>query len=70
MLGQEPYAVVQKHVDRLEQDVLDEFGKDHQLGGVVSLEQLGLKEFPINATGKIMKIELKEEVDRYLQGRA
>lgn len=43
------------------------FGKDYALGGVVELPDLGLEAFPLNATGKVMKIKLQELVAQYLQ---
>ena len=57
--GHEPYAVVKqfgsKTEDQVKQQVIDLFGKDYALGGICALQQLGLTEFPLNATGKIMK---------------
>lgn len=59
-LGHEPWAVVKnlegKTTSQIEQQVVDLFGKDYALGGAVSLQQLGMTDFPLNATGKIMKV--------------
>jgi len=73
-LGQEPFAVVRDLNGRTKADayqqVLDLFGKDYALGGVATLEELGLTDFPLNATGKIMKLELVEPVTNYLKAQA
>ena len=57
--GHEPYAVVQQlggtSEQQIKQCVLDVFGKDYALGGLCTLQQLGLADFPRNATDKIMK---------------
>lgn len=34
-------------------------GKEYTLSGVASLAQVGLKEFPVNATHKIIKAEVQ-----------
>ena len=61
-LGQEPFAVLDafkgKSKDEIKKRVFDAFGKDYALADVASLEELGLTAFPMNATGKIMKIDL------------
>lgn len=70
-LGQEPYAVVSsmrgKSEEDIKQQVLDMFGKDYQLAGACSLKQLGVEEFSLNASGKIMKIDLQKAVLAYLK---
>lgn len=48
--------------DGLKQLVLDHLGPDYALGKVFTLKELGMQEFPINVTGKIMKIELRKAV--------
>ncbi|KAK4553875.1 hypothetical protein LTR86_009050 [Recurvomyces mirabilis] len=71
-VGQEPFVVVQdfkeKTEQQLKQHVLDLFGKDYALAGAASLEQLGLKAFPLNATGKVQKLDLLAALER--SGRA
>lgn len=62
VLGQAPYAVV-KHLgpstkDAVRKHILDIFGPDYALGDVLTLEELGMEDFPTNATGKILKREL------------
>ena len=58
-----------KHVDldSLKQAVVDGLGPDYALASIITLDQLSMVDFPINATGKIMKIHLKESAIRYLQ---
>ena len=72
--GQEPFAVLQtfngKSEAEVKQCVIDIFGKDYQLAGAVSLEQLGLAAFTLNATGKVMKIDLQKIVGEYLRRQA
>lgn len=74
VLGQEPLVVLKalngKTEDEIKQQVLDMFGKDYALGTVVTLEQLGKQEFPLNATGKIMKREVLEWVKEYYDQRS
>ncbi|KAI5359126.1 putative AMP-dependent synthetase/ligase, ANL domain, AMP-binding enzyme domain superfamily [Septoria linicola] len=71
LLGQVPFAVVEdlqgKTVEELKREVLDKFGKDYVLEGVATFQELGLKEWPLNATGKIMKLELVPRVTEYLE---
>ncbi|WPG98344.1 4-coumarate--CoA ligase 2 [Acrodontium crateriforme] len=60
-LGQEPFAVLaslnRKSKDQIKQCVLDHFGKDYTLAGLVSLEELGLTNWPLNATGESSRSE-------------
>ncbi|KAK5701096.1 hypothetical protein LTR17_022893 [Elasticomyces elasticus] len=69
-LGQEPFAVLQRYNGRCEaeikQCIIDVFGKDYQLAGAASLEQLGLDAFPLTATSKVVKFELQKVVQAYL----
>lgn len=71
VLGQVPFAVVVAFSGRTEESirerVTDLFGKDYALAGVATLEQLGLNSFPLNATDKIMKIDLVRVVKQYLK---
>ena len=53
--------------EHVKHHVVDLFGKDYALGGVVELGELALEAFPLNATGKIMKTVLQERVVQYLQ---
>ena len=58
-LGQEPYVVAEtfnsRTSDQVKQHVIDVFGETSALGGAITLEELGMSKFPVNATGKIMK---------------
>ncbi|CAK1361817.1 4-coumarate--CoA ligase 2 [Cercospora beticola] len=69
-LGQVPFAVVEdlhgKTAEDVKSQVLTMFGKDYALEGVVTLRQLGLNSWPLNATGKLMKLELMPKVEEYL----
>lgn len=47
------------------QQVLDMFGRDYALGGVATFAELGMADFPLNATGKAMKLEMVEPVMSY-----
>ncbi|KAK5007522.1 hypothetical protein LTR28_005184, partial [Elasticomyces elasticus] len=70
--GEEPIAIVQSHgkpvdVDSVRQAVIYALSHDYTLAGVLTLDQLGLVDFPINATGKVIKGQLKDAAVRYLQ---
>jgi 4-coumarate--CoA ligase len=58
-LGHEPYVVAEsfrvKTEDQIRQQVVDVFGEASTPAGACTLHQLGLSQFPVNATGKIMK---------------
>lgn len=45
---------------------MEHFGKDCALGGVATLNDLGLEKFPLNKTEKIVKRELEAPVAAYL----
>ena len=66
ILGREPFAVISDFGNTTEQQikqhVIEVFGTDYALGGVASLQQMGFRDFPLNSTGKIMKISLEEIV--------
>lgn len=70
VLGNEPFAVLGalngKTEAQVKSHVRTVFGKDYALGGLASLEQLGLAEFPFNPTRKIMKSEVRKAVIKYL----
>lgn len=42
-------------------------GKEHLLFGVASLAQVGLKDFPVNATHKIIKAKVEKAVREMLK---
>ena len=65
-LGHEPFAVLEnlngKSEEEIKEHVLHEFGENYVLRGAVSLKQIGLYKFPINATHKIIKFEVRTAV--------
>ncbi|KAL8747708.1 MAG: hypothetical protein Q9190_000449 [Brigantiaea leucoxantha] len=70
VIAHEPYAVLSgyggKSEDEIKRHVRTIFGRDHALGGVASLQQLGLDGFPVNPTHKIVKSEVQAAVLKYL----
>lgn len=70
-LGQEPFAVVRDldghSKEEVMQHVLDVFGEASPLRGVATLSDLGLTDFPITTTGKILKRSLEPAVLQYLE---
>lgn len=52
---------------QIKNHVRDVLGKDYALGGVASLKQLGLIEFPLNATHKIIKSRVQIALAEYLK---
>ncbi|KAF2161264.1 hypothetical protein M409DRAFT_69872 [Zasmidium cellare ATCC 36951] len=74
VLGQEPLVVVKglggKTEEEVKRRVEEMFGRDYAVGSVVTLEQLGRREFPLNATGKIIKREVVELVEGYYGQRS
>ncbi|KAF2017039.1 putative amp dependent CoA ligase [Aaosphaeria arxii CBS 175.79] len=71
VLGAEPFAVVDTSKMATNEQIKDHIrailGRDYALGGVVELKQLGLVDFPVNATHKIIKTDIQSAVARYLQ---
>jgi 4-coumarate--CoA ligase len=69
--GYEPFSVLASLNCKTEEDirnhVMRTLGAEYVLGGIVTLEQLGLSEFPVNPTHKIMKSELTDIVLSHLQ---
>nr|POF27594.1 acyl-coa synthetase family member 2, mitochondrial [Quercus suber] len=69
-LGQEPFAVLQSFAGKTEDDikkhVVKSFGPDYALGGAKTLQDIGMQQFPLNATGKIMKIVVVKAVEAML----
>ena len=50
----------------LEKLIVDKFGPDYALGRVLTLDQLGFADWPMNATEKIMKLDLRNAAVAYL----
>lgn len=67
VLGEEPVAVVQDlnghSRDEAMDAIVDRLGPESELGGVATLGKLGLEDFPLNSTGKIMKRYLAPEIE-------
>lgn len=70
-LGQEPYAVVSdlkgKTVGDLKSHLNEELGPAYVLAGAVDLKTLGLKQMPLNPTGKLQKLELRDPLETWLK---
>ncbi|KAK4141043.1 uncharacterized protein C8A04DRAFT_31362 [Dichotomopilus funicola] len=71
VLGSEPFAVLhslqRKTEASIRAHVKKTLGENYALGGLVTLEQLELVEFPLNATHKVVKSEVQAAVLRYLE---
>jgi len=66
----EPIAVIESFstadAAQVQQHVLDALGQDYALGDVLCLKQLGLVDFPVNATHKIMRSDVQDAVLKYM----
>ena len=63
--GEVPVAIVRdtpqtQNSETIEKIVTRELGLDYALGDVKTLSDIQMKEFPLNQTGKVMKVTLKE----------
>ena len=47
---------------RIMEAVAGKLGPNYQLYGIKTLGEIGMDEFPVNQTGKVMKFALKEAV--------
>ncbi|KAI4731851.1 acetyl-CoA synthetase-like protein [Aureobasidium sp. EXF-10728] len=69
-LGEEAVAVVADMTgttsQRLQDLVVEHLGPDYPISKVFTLKELGMQKFPINVTGKVMKIELRKAVEDML----
>ncbi|KAI4089435.1 MAG: hypothetical protein LQ344_005437 [Seirophora lacunosa] len=72
--GEVPIAIVKRTSTDAEISQIDlhrlvdrELGPSHALAGVFSLEDLRLSDFPLTASGKVRKTELKTLVDQHMQ---
>ncbi|KAI1410235.1 acetyl-CoA synthetase-like protein [Hypoxylon sp. FL1857] len=70
LLGHEPFAVVENFngltQDEIGRHVTRMFGEEYRLRGVASLEQIDLTKFPVNATHKVMKLDVQKAVMAYI----
>lgn len=69
--GEVPWAVTKELSGTtsdagMQRCVLDNFGHEYALEGVISLKQLGFEDFPINATGKVSKLDLQNAAIKFL----
>jgi hypothetical protein len=46
--------------------VVEHLGPDYPISKVFTLQELGMQKFPVNVTGKVMKIELRKAVEDLL----
>jgi acyl-CoA synthetase (AMP-forming)/AMP-acid ligase II len=69
-LGEEVVAVVLSMdgttPQKLQDLVLEHLGPDYPISKVFTLQELGMQKFPVNVTGKVMKIELRKAVEDLL----
>lgn len=70
VLGAEPFAVLSsfngKTKAQIKEHVRAVFGRDYALGGLASLKEVGLVEFPLNQTHKIIKSDVQTAVLKYV----
>lgn len=73
-LGQQPFAVLSGlngfTEDQIRGHVVSVFGDSYALGGVACLDQLGLLEYPVNATHKILKASVQRVVVDFVKSQA
>lgn len=73
VMGHVPLAIVEdlngKTVEQIKEEIIKMFGQEYALEDVVSLEQLGLQQWPMNLTGKVVKTELMTKVQEFFDGR-
>lgn len=72
-LGHEPVAVVSSLDGRPKVEVSAHiegtFGQAYVLGNVLELNEVGLADWPINASGKMMRTEVQQAVLNHLKAR-
>lgn len=73
--GEEPVAVVLGRVSERRRSsikgiISSSLGKDFALKEVYGLEELGMKEWPYSAQGKVQKFKLKEEIFKFEQEKS
>lgn len=71
-LGEAIYAVARDLNGKTDKDIIEHvdncLGDQYALDGVLALKELGLLEFPVNRTFKIVKRSIQEAVVRCLGG--
>lgn len=72
-MGEAPLIIVEnlngKMVEEVKEEVLKKFGREYALEYVVTFEQLGMQKWSINATGKILKTELRSKVEEFFDSQ-
>ncbi|CAD0096622.1 unnamed protein product [Aureobasidium mustum] len=72
-LGEEAVAVVLDMAgttpEKLQDLAVEHLGPDYPISKVFTLQELGMQKFPVNVTGKVMKIELRKAVEDLLSKR-
>ena len=70
VLGAEPFAVLGSYNGKTEAEMKDHvrtvLGRNYALGGLATLEQLGLVDFPLNQTHKTIKSKVQTAVLKHL----
>ncbi|OTA95473.1 hypothetical protein M434DRAFT_69317 [Hypoxylon sp. CO27-5] len=70
LLGYEPFSVVGNlngfTQEEIVRHVTHTFGEECRLRGVVPLKQIALSKFPVNATHKVMKLDVQKAVLAYI----
>ena len=74
-MGEVPVAIVSSidenvSTESLRQKVIDKHGLHYAPESIIRLELLGMKEFPMTATGKVCKPDLVAALDRYLTSQS
>ncbi|KAF2196412.1 putative amp dependent CoA ligase [Delitschia confertaspora ATCC 74209] len=71
--GDAPLVVLRSYNGKSEEEIrshsLEVLGQNYELADMASLKQLGLKEFPVNATHKVIKSKVREVAMNYLRKR-
>ena len=69
-MGEEVVAVVLDVAGTTSQELqglaVEHLGPDYPISKVFTLQELGMEKFPVNVTGKVMKIELRKAVEDLL----
>lgn len=53
-------------LEKLQNLAVEHLGPDYPISKVFTLHELGMQKFPVNVTGKVMKIELRKAVENLL----
>ena len=74
VLGAEPFVVLGSYNGKTKAQISAHvravFGRDYSLGGLASLKQLALVEFPLNPTHKVIKSDVQAAVTRHLESKS